>query len=568
MAKALVVCYRAELKKPLSDWARDMDYRISPDNVTPSPAYVYEEDGLFSYVHNPTPSVQCYEACWRLGAIAGEPLDMFEPLSPKPNGTYALCRVNRLYVEVLADYTASRTVWYYHDDNLFAASTSQRLIISILGDVRPNRDAHAWMLSSGTLGPGCSWDLRLAAAMPNGTLRLDRKTFQLEITNSSLPFTAVSRPTSEHERLLRAAVADAVSSLNIKYDQWALALSGGMDSRSILHYLPDGTEVLAVTWGLEKSLSNARSDAVIARQVARRKHLKHAYFSTDGGHCPFSVTLNRFLQAGEGRIDHLSGYNDGLELWSKLSLLRRDVIRGYDALGSKWPVSAENEARFLSGLTVTTDYDNDLIPSVLALRAENIPFPLRRRPNEPLDDYRDRLWLEFRTSFVTAALDDIKAAYVEICNPLLFKGVVDVVRTLPQELRTHKVLFGKIVGEMFPDVRFAKYESTESVEDIVSTPEARAYLSERLINEHESGLLPANFLSYLAWSQAKRPWGSPWKRRLIDHVAANLPEFVKKYPLLKHMRKTIDIGRLALRALIIIDMNRLLVQDAQVTRPF
>jgi hypothetical protein len=545
-----------------------MDDLISPDNAAPSPAYVYEEDGLFSYVHNPTPSVQCYEACWRLGAISGEPADILEPLSPKPQGTYALCRANRLYVEVLGDYTASRTIWYYHDEELFAASTSQRLIISLLGDFRPNRDAHAWMLSSGTLGPGCSWDQRLAVAMPDATLQLDRKTFQLGIAGSSLSFTPVSRPAAEHERLLREAVADAVSSLNIKYDQWALALSGGMDSRSILYHLPDSTEVLAVTWGLDKSLSNARSDAVIARRVAGRKHLKHAYFRTDGGNCPFSVTLNRFLQAGEGRIDHLSGYNDGLELWSKLSSLRRDVIRGYDALGSKWPVAADNEARFLSGFTVATDYDNEPIPADLALRTENIPLPLRRQPNEMLDDYRDRLWLEFRTSFVTAALDDIKAAYVEICNPLLVKGVVDVVRTLPQELRTHKVLFGKIVGEMFPSIGFAKYESTESVEDIVATPEARAYLSERLLYARESGVLPANFLSYLALSQAKRAQGYPWKRRLIARVAANLPEFVKRYPLLKHMRKKIDIGRLALRAVIIIDMNRMLVRDAQVTRPF
>lgn len=61
-----------------------------------------------------------------------------------------------------------------------------------------------------------------------------------------------------------------------------------------------------------------------------------------------------------------------------------------------------------------------------------------------MSDWRDRLWLQFRTPYVTAALDDIKTAYVEIVNPLLCREVVETVQRLPIVLRENKIVFRQI----------------------------------------------------------------------------------------------------------------------------
>jgi len=375
------------------------------------------------------------------------------------------------------------------------------------------------MLTSGTLGPAQAWDRRLAVARPDSTLALDRATFELSVTASSHAFHPAPLSSDAHERRLRQAVEGAVSDMDVRTDEWALALSGGMDSRSLLYHLPKDPDLLTITWGLQESMAAATSDAAVAARLANENRVPHMYFDTDADAVPFAVTMDRFLTAGDGRVDHISGYMDGLDLWRRLAELGRDVIRGYDALGSKWPVSSARQARSLSGFRLAMDYQNHLIPEQMTVGIEDIPADLARQGKEMLDDYRDRLWLEFRTPFLTAALDDIKAAYVEICNPLLFRRVVDVIRELPPRLRSHKRVFEKIVSEMYPGIPFAKYVSTESVEDIVRRTDVRDYLVTVLENPGAQATLPGEFLSILV-SDLQKPnrSGTGWQK-LLDRIA-------------------------------------------------
>ena len=563
MAKAIVVCLRKPRESSVSEWARAFDERLAPDNAPLNSPYIFEADGLFVFVHNPSASVRCHAAGWCLGATTVEHPNIFEPGSPKPEGTYALCRSDEHRVEVLSDYTASHTIWYYHSKDVFIASTSQRLAIGFLGGFQSNPAARRWLLASGTLGPGHAWDQRLSASRPDSTLCLDRKTFQLTINASSHPFRVIPRPKIEYERRLRNAVEGAVSALDINQTEWTLALSGGMDSRSLFYHLRKHTDLQTVTWGLQESSSVATSDAAIAARLALTNKVPHNYFETNVSEVPVAVTMGRYLAAGEGRIDHISAYMDGLALWRQLAENGRDVIRGYDALGSKWPVSSTKQARALSGFRLGTDYTNQLIPSELSVDHGCIPGHLRQDDEETLDDYRDRLWLEFRTPYLTAALDDVKSAYVEICNPLLFKRVVDVVRELPPPLRAHKRLFEKIVREMFPDTPFAKYISTASVEDIVAHSAVREYLADELDNTPARSVLPEDFLAYLVSGlEGSRHQDVRW-RRVIAWFDANLPAVLKRLPLLGFAPQTLDIRRLALRASIIVSMHKMLADDAK-----
>src|SRR5690606_559339 len=61
-------------------------------------------------------------------------------------------------ISLTSDLVASRTVWYYLDEDTFIASSSQRMIIAALQRFDINTQAIVWMLSTGSLGPGHSWD--------------------------------------------------------------------------------------------------------------------------------------------------------------------------------------------------------------------------------------------------------------------------------------------------------------------------------------------------------------------------------------------------------------------------
>ena len=92
---------------------------------------------------------------------------------------------------------------------------------------------------------------------------------------------------------------------------------------------------------------------------------------------------------------------------------------------------------------------------------------MRRDKTESLSQWRDRLWLNFRTPVVTTALDDIKVAYVEIVNPLLYKNVVEAIEILPDGLRNGKSLFTEIVNEMFSEISYASVASIEDADEIL-----------------------------------------------------------------------------------------------------
>ena len=180
--------------------------------------------------------------------------------------------------------------------------------------------------------------------------------------------------------------------------------------------------------------------------------------------------LERFLQAGEGRVDHFSGYLDGLELWAKLAATGRGVLRGYDAFGRKPPVKSDYQVRRANTLLIASDYLGSPIPPELATTEADLPEHLRQASNEPLDDWRDRLWLEHRTPNVTAALDEIKTSYVEVANPLLRQRVIDVVRMLPAKFRSDKAIFSSIVEPMFCSVPFATRYAIQDYDDLLEEP--------------------------------------------------------------------------------------------------
>lgn len=567
MSKGLLICFQENATLKLSKFFALLSERMPPDNAIVSCPYIYQEDRLASYIYNPAPLIQPEGPSFVLGVVEKSVKNIFEPLFPSPDGTYALFRANHKYVEILSDFTASRTIWFYHHDKFLIASTSQRMIVSFLGNFYPNTKADSWMLSSGTLGPGEAWDKRLNHLRGNSRIILERDTWKLSVEKGpSLKFQPAQRTRAQHKQALKDAVKVSVESLDINNSGWTLALSGGMDSRSILYHLKESPGLSTVTWGLSSSVEKPDSDASLAKQLAKLSGLPHEYAQTDFHNNNLSEILNRFLTAGEGRLDHLSGYMDGLKLWGQLSAAKRGIIRGYDAFGRKPPITNDYQARRASGLILTEDYSSSIIPQTYHLSPQDLPQHLLRQPEESLVHWRDRLWLESRTPFVTAALEDIKTAYVEIANPLLCRKVVEVALSLPENLRTNKALFEEIVSEMFPGIPFAGRDSVQMVGDILNSENSKAFLETTLVKAKGKGIFPDNFLDDLIAKLDQGTTKNSFFRWLKVFIKASLPMPVENYLRTKIQEEPMNIRRLALRVIMVIRMHEILAADAKAGR--
>ena len=176
-----------------------------------------------------------------LGGVIGAPGNWSDIGSEPPDGTYALVRYSSATVELLSDMTASRTLWYADDGERLVVSTSQRAVVALLGDFELDRGAVPWLVSSGSLGPDCSWDRRVRRLPGDSRLVLDRHTWRSSLERRPAVFAPVARSRNDHLARLREALAWSCSgALDIDSGRWLLPLSGGVDSRLILDFMVAG----------------------------------------------------------------------------------------------------------------------------------------------------------------------------------------------------------------------------------------------------------------------------------------------------------------------------------------
>jgi hypothetical protein len=277
--------------------------------------------------------------------------------------------------------------------------------------------------------------------------------------------------------------------------------------------------------------------------------------------------LERFLRAGEGRVDHFSGYLDGLELWSELAATGRGLLRGYDAFGRKPPVKTPYQVRRANTLLISTDYWHSPIPREYAITEADFPEHLRQEPGESIEDWRDRLWLQHRTPNVTAALDEIKTPYVEVANPLLFERIIRVVHRLPARLRTDKTIFSSIVQPMFRSVPFATRYAIQDYDDVLEDPATIAFLRDVL--ENDSAILSKPFRAVICkqLNTFARTAALSFRRRATIYLKGSTPRPIENWVRRRIRPEPMNFKRLAARAAIATLMHRILTNDAQL-KPF
>jgi hypothetical protein len=564
VARALLIVDRAGRSSDVSVEALELlNRRLLPDNIEPRAPTVAYDAGVTAAVFNPNGAALLRGTSIGIGALFDGIDEWHRPGAPVPDGSYALLRCGPELVELVADPAGSRTIWYALTEDRLVASTSQRAIIAVLGSFSLSRDTLAWMLSSGTLGPVGAWDARLEHLRPGERVVLERAPWKLSRHYDPPVYSPDhSRTEAEHRDRLVEIVDDVFATWRFDTSKWLLPLSGGVDSRGLLMQLRDRPGLRTVTWGTSVARQNGSSDAAVAGKLARALGVQHHYYVTDFSNEPREGLLERFLTAGEGRVARISGYTDGFAIWKRLFEDGIDgLVRGDEAFGTI-PVPNEYNLRFRQGLTVLSDYFTPEQVASFELPAQRVPEHLDRQPGETIATWRDRGYLQYRVPMMLASLTDLKAAYVEVANPLLSRRVLEYVRRLPDELRTAKRLWRTVVAMKSPDLPYARDSAVLQLADLVKDPAVVQALLGELESASAREILPPPLRTQLLGMTKRRPKA---KRNVLFGITFRLPMAVKTV-----VRNWIGVkpelpsGTLAFRSFVASRMNTLLHEDARV----
>lgn len=564
MSRILYVCPRhaRQIDSTEVAVAKVIDLLL-PDNLQKSDPRIVRSSGIVAGISSPTDFVQTCGSSIAAGYLV-KPSAWDRPRTGRPDGAYAIFRSDDAVVELVSDGLASRTAWFALTDDMFIAATSQRAIVAMLEEFQFNPAVIPWMLTSGTLGPGLSWDKRIRHLPAGTTVTLDRRSWRLTEHTEPAGFTPISITEPEAEHRVSTALKNVIGSAHFADPRWAITLSGGVDSRVILCLLENTKGMRAVTWGLKASLEDPTNDARIAQRLARQYGLPHVYFDTALADQPVDQILQRFVANGEGRIDHISGYADGFDLWTRMvNSGIRGVIRGDQAFGHK-PVRTPLDARLRAGLTLWSDFRTLPSPQRFGLTAPDLPDWLRQRPGESSATWRDRLQQQFRTPFVLGALNDLKLPYVELVSPLLTDSIVKLIRQLPDHLRSNKAVLRRIAATMCPTIPFAATAAIQSAEDILHTPRIVAFLRDSLSDPMIGSVIPNDLALYAVSGlrvSNERPRGLS-RSRLRQITRPWIPSWLKRHRSRAPTAPRLDFNRLAFRAYLLSQAYRMYSDDA------
>lgn len=370
-----------------------------------------------------------------------------------------------------------RTVWTCALPGLSVMSTSLRACTFLLGDIELDDVAPTQFLVTGTLGPVRSWDRRVRQMEAHETVSIDTRSGVVSSQQSD----RVRTPPPMHEESDAAArdrLAERIESVLervIRPDSdWTLPLSGGYDSRALLLLAPRTLPTL--TWGSAASARDKMSDSVVAADLAASVGAPHEFIELDGQAADPHMVIDRFVHASEGRVDHIDGYTDGMELWRRLRGAGRRILRGDEAFGWVARTSDRGVRRSIGALTA-----DDLTDSALVTMAGDLDdlWRIERRPGWSRAQYRDLAYRLFRAPSVLAPLNQVKSSFVDVTCPLLDPLVVEAGIAMTDPQRTDKRVFRSMVEQRSPKVRFAQRAALPT-RRFVTQPSARDALIERL----------------------------------------------------------------------------------------
>jgi len=536
---------------------------LEPDNIVANKPKIYQGQRTLYSIVNPVETVLKKGESILLGHCVCQN-DWNKPLNPMEDGSYALIRGNDAMTEIVSDSVGSRTLWYYYDNECFIVSTSQRAIILFLESFEFDEKVIPWMLSTGSIGPDFSWDKRVQKLKPETSILLHKKSWKLEVQTNKISFSEHKRSVKEHKKVLLDTIQSSFNRISFNPDKWVLPLSGGRDSRAILYLIKNAIsnpgKIQSITWGLAESLEKKGNDAYVAKKVAQAYGVQHKYYNTDISKDSIQAILKRFIENGEGRIDHISGYTDGFAIWK--TLFEDGVIgtiRGDEGFG--WVTAASPlRVRYHLGCALCTDYSNLMDYRKYGLPEQEFPDFMKQKKEESIATWRDRLYHQYRISTVLSALSDLKLGYVEQSTPLLSDKIIHAVRALPDRLRTEKLLFKKVICDFNPKIEYASNSATAPSSNILKSKEMVSHLKRELKSKEAVKIFSPKFLEFVSKNAISSPKKNekPSPRMLLKLLFIKFaPQWIKNR-ISSNEKLSVDPNVLLFRVYIIIYMHRLL----------
>jgi len=565
MAKGIFICFRKKSKHQtvLLQKVTKVCKSITPSNIQPSEPYVKHSAGVITAIVNPNKSILYNGNSFLLGAIQEENKNWYQPCEDYPIGTFALFRDNPGHSEAVSDAAGSRSIWYYLNEELFIASTSQRAIIQFLGSFEFNEKVIPWMLSSGTIGPGLSWDKRINKLPPNSSVVLNKVNWTVTTsTNQSAAINPDTSNASNYSERLNVIAKKTFSKLLIDMSSYVLPISGGGDSRGVLLLLRRSGykkhKLKTITWGTGDSRNKNGTDAHISHLLTKELGLENTYYKLDDINISPETVINRFIENGEGRIDHIRGYVDGFNMWKELFKGGiNGVIRGDQAFGTK-ASNSWRQARRSAGLSLCSDFSN-LKRFIHLFPFQQLPVELTPKNNESKLTYADRLRISFRIPIILSALSDLKLGYVEEINPLLCKPLLDFACEIPSELKEDKKLWRQFVKSIdTTSIPYATKGSGNTPQDFLAREDVVKQITNELYLYKKSKVLPEELIDYVIKEISKKSGRTKKMKRFVAKLIHKLIfSFTKRKPIQK-----LDVSVLAFRALIICKTHQLLTNEA------
>lgn len=549
--------------------AKAISKHIIPDNIMANAPKIIQQKGLQLAIFNPLPSNQIFKNGVCLGMLYEDKNDWDVIGTKKPDGNYAIFRFNGEFIELVSDIQATRTIWYYYDDSVFIASTSQRAIIQYRQSFNFNEKVIPWMISSGFTGPDLSWDIKIKQLPPDSILSLNIKSWNIKLILNEVNFKIRTNNSHSRKNLvkeLRELIDHFFTQFKLDNEKWVMAISGGVDSRGILAALVDsGKKPNTITWGTKSGLSDRKSDSYIAKEFAQRIGVDNKFFEVEYNIESFEQILKRYLIAGEGRIDHIGGYLDGFAIWKKLYESGiYGIIRGDQAFG--WSnINFPNEAQLNVGIHKYNENPYIKKHDTNNLIEQYYPDYLNQNSHEPVQTWIDRLQHVFRNPTVKASLNDLKLPYVEVSNPLLNNALMHFTRALPHAFRC-KDLYKNYIDSISPKLPYAKKQSLYSNDQIFSQDKIFPFLMDELSHSAKLDFLPkslilalSNDLHHIKGNEHSTYSISTLTKSLVKQI---LPVWLKGFLKSRGYKNHPSLYKLAFRIIILSNMYTILSNDA------
>lgn len=575
MSKFIAVWKRVPFESFLDDRILGICRLLEPDNIESNEPKLYAGQSWCYGIMNPVRSILSNDKGLVMGMFFGDTNRWDQVGAPLPDGTYSVVRNGEDSAEVCTDFAGSRSIWYCFTDSELIVSSSQRAIVMYLGSLEWNEKVIPWMLSTGCLGPYHSWDRRIHLLPGNAILKLDKQAWRINVKRTAFNYVTSGKTDQEIRDSLLSSIERTFSNLDLRKARWAVTLSGGKDSRGVfllaLQKAKIEGKLPTFTYGLKGEEKKKNTDGFIAKRIAEKYGSTNEYFSS------FSLSeseaietvCNRLLKTGEGRVDHILGYLDGMQFWKFLFESGIDgILRGDVAFGFPLDLDFKNriESQHYGQGFLCREWSNlQSLPKEI-LNGQEFDTLFSKSNDESYNDHHDRFYVEFRLPFILTALSDFKLSYVELINPLLSRDIFNNIKFLPTHLRKGSPIWKPYTISLEPQIPFANNTSFDLGLNEMDRDEFKKFVTTTI---EKSPYLP-EYLKMLVRGGEKSNSGvkNLIKKAFRQSALKNLLSFRQRFLLWRwtggnKKSPKLPNEKIRIRIFIIAEMYRILTEDSR-----